>query len=371
MPRNSGGSYTLPAGNPVVTHTTITSSWANSTLTDIGSELTSSLDRSGRGAMLAPLPLANGSSALPALTFSAETASGLFRNASQDLEMSINGTVVQKWLSTGITAPLGATLTQSQTNTVALVATGNGTAAGATLTGGSSNGSGITVIGGGTSGAGINATGASSNGSGGVFSGGATAGTGVVATGTGASTGVVGTGGTTSGKGGYFEGGTPNGVGVHGNGTGTAAGVLAQAGGSSQTAIDARGNTDYSSAPTGNSTLDRQQTPSNLIRASLRATYNGGAVAPTVVQSFNVSAAAATGVGSFYVELNFDLGTDAVAVFSDFAGAGGIFKIRSVEVSQSVVSSKTRISFQTVDTTTGGVVNSGTGNGFSLIVTDV
>jgi hypothetical protein len=47
--RNSGGTYSLPTGNPVVTGTTITSTWANGTLTDIGTELTNSLDRQGRG----------------------------------------------------------------------------------------------------------------------------------------------------------------------------------------------------------------------------------------------------------------------------------------------------------------------------------
>lgn len=370
MPRNSSGSYTLPAGNPVVTHTTITSTWANSTLSDVGSELTSSLDRSGRGAMLAPLPLANGSSALPALTFSAETASGLFRNASQDIEFSVNGAVVQKWLATGVVAPLGATLTQSQSNTVALVATGNGTAAGATLTGGSSNGSGVTAIGGGTSGPGITATGGSSNGAGGVFAGGAGGGDAIQATGTGTASGITASGGATSGIGVVGTGGAPNGIGVYGNGTGTGAGIRAQAGGSSQTAIVAVGNTDYSTAPTGNSTLDKQQTPSNLIRASCRATYNGSSSDPTIVSSFNISAVTNTGSNSFYVELNFDLGTNAIPIFSDFSGAGGVFSIRTVEVFQTVVGSKTRIAFQTLNTTTGTLANPGTA-GFNLIVTDV
>lgn len=249
MPRNSSGSYSLPAGNPVVTHTTITSTWANSTLSDVGSEISSSLDRSGRGAMLAPLPLANGSSALPALTFSAETSSGLFRNASQDIEMSVNGTVVQKWLPTGIAATLGAVLTQSQTNTVALTATGNGTAAGATLTGGSSNGSGVTGIGGGTSGAGVTATGASSTGNGIVATGGGTGagvvatggdsnGNGITSTGDGTGAGVTATGGDTSGAGVIATGGDSSGVGVIATGTGGGYGVLA-VGGSAASGIKA------------------------------------------------------------------------------------------------------------------------------------
>ena len=39
MSRNGSGTYTLPVGNPVVSGTTITSAWANSTLTDIATAL--------------------------------------------------------------------------------------------------------------------------------------------------------------------------------------------------------------------------------------------------------------------------------------------------------------------------------------------
>lgn len=68
--RNSVGTYTLPEGNPVVSGTTIASTWANSTLNDIAVELTNSLDRQGRGSMLAPLRLSQGTAGAPALTFS-------------------------------------------------------------------------------------------------------------------------------------------------------------------------------------------------------------------------------------------------------------------------------------------------------------
>lgn len=58
MPRASNGVYTLPnTVNPVVTNTTITSNWANTTLADIESVLTSCLDRAGRGAMQANLQM--------------------------------------------------------------------------------------------------------------------------------------------------------------------------------------------------------------------------------------------------------------------------------------------------------------------------
>lgn len=48
MSRNGSGTYSLPVGNPVVTGTTISSTWANSTLTDIASALTDSLAADGQ-----------------------------------------------------------------------------------------------------------------------------------------------------------------------------------------------------------------------------------------------------------------------------------------------------------------------------------
>ena len=48
MSRNGSGTYSLPAGNPVVTGTTISSTWANSTLTDIANTLTGSLASDGQ-----------------------------------------------------------------------------------------------------------------------------------------------------------------------------------------------------------------------------------------------------------------------------------------------------------------------------------
>lgn len=48
MSRNGSGTYSLPAGNPVVSGTTITSTWANTTLNDIASALTGSLAADGQ-----------------------------------------------------------------------------------------------------------------------------------------------------------------------------------------------------------------------------------------------------------------------------------------------------------------------------------
>jgi len=48
MSRNGSGTYTLPAGNPVVSGTTISSTWANTTLNNIAAALTDSLAADGQ-----------------------------------------------------------------------------------------------------------------------------------------------------------------------------------------------------------------------------------------------------------------------------------------------------------------------------------
>lgn len=89
MSRAANGTYTLPAGNPVVTATVISSTWANTTLSDLASEMTDSLDRSGKGGMLAPLQLTDGVVGAPALTFATETTSGLYRISAGVFGLSI------------------------------------------------------------------------------------------------------------------------------------------------------------------------------------------------------------------------------------------------------------------------------------------
>lgn len=48
MSRNGSGTYILPVGNPVVTGTTITSNWANTTLSDMATALTGSVAADGQ-----------------------------------------------------------------------------------------------------------------------------------------------------------------------------------------------------------------------------------------------------------------------------------------------------------------------------------
>ena len=57
MPFNGSGTYSLPAGNPVVTGTTISSTTTNSTNSDIATALTNCLTRDGQSTPSANLPM--------------------------------------------------------------------------------------------------------------------------------------------------------------------------------------------------------------------------------------------------------------------------------------------------------------------------
>lgn len=92
MSRNSSGTYSLPAGNPVVTGTTITSTWGNTTMSDIANALTDSLSRTGLGGMSAGLPLADGTASLPGLAWGTELTSGLYRASAGNFRWVVSTT---------------------------------------------------------------------------------------------------------------------------------------------------------------------------------------------------------------------------------------------------------------------------------------
>jgi hypothetical protein len=93
--RNISGVYSLPAGNPVVTGTKITTTWANSTLGDLGTELTNSLSRDGYGGMRQPLQCTDGNAGGPSITFGNETTTGFYRIGASDVGLSVGGT--KRW----------------------------------------------------------------------------------------------------------------------------------------------------------------------------------------------------------------------------------------------------------------------------------
>lgn len=59
MSRNGTGTYVLPAGNPVVTGTVITSTWANTTMSDIATALTGSIASDGQTVVTGNIQMGN------------------------------------------------------------------------------------------------------------------------------------------------------------------------------------------------------------------------------------------------------------------------------------------------------------------------
>lgn len=102
MARNPDGSYDLPLDD-VVSGTPIEAAWANTTMNDLAASMTDSLDRNGRGGMLQPLKLADGTAAnVPGLSFSAETDTGLWRSTGGVVQMSILGGNSMQWTTAGV-----------------------------------------------------------------------------------------------------------------------------------------------------------------------------------------------------------------------------------------------------------------------------
>lgn len=97
MPRAADGTYTLPAGNPVVENTDIEATWANNTLDDIADALTDSLSRSGEGGMLVPLLFADGEDSAPGIAWEEEPSTGLYRAGANDMRLAVAGVDKVRW----------------------------------------------------------------------------------------------------------------------------------------------------------------------------------------------------------------------------------------------------------------------------------
>jgi hypothetical protein len=96
MPRLSNGSYVLPLP-PVLSGTTIESSWANDTMADMGQALTDSLSRTAQGNMSVPILLVDGDKNAPGMAFSSEANSGLYRFAAGDIRMGVLSQDYMRW----------------------------------------------------------------------------------------------------------------------------------------------------------------------------------------------------------------------------------------------------------------------------------
>jgi len=120
MSRNGSGTYSLPAGNPVVSQTVISSTWANNTMNDIASALTDSVAADGQTPMTGPLNLNSNK----ITNLATGTISGDAINYSQFNTPTFGGAVVcsSTLTVTGATT-LNSTLAVSGNTTV----TGDGT----------------------------------------------------------------------------------------------------------------------------------------------------------------------------------------------------------------------------------------------------
>lgn len=105
MPRNPSGDYTLPAGNPVTTGTVISSAVQNSTMNDIATALTDSLSRSGKGGMLVPFQLQDGTIVAPALTFTTEPTTGVYHPGVSTYAVVVQGALAFQMNGPNATPP--------------------------------------------------------------------------------------------------------------------------------------------------------------------------------------------------------------------------------------------------------------------------
>lgn len=110
--RNSSGTMSAING-PYVAGTVISPATINARFADIETEVTDSLDRSGKGPMLAPLRLTNGTNALPSLTFDSDTDTGIYRVGADNPAVTVGGTKIQEWTSNGLRVANGAVATPS------------------------------------------------------------------------------------------------------------------------------------------------------------------------------------------------------------------------------------------------------------------
>jgi len=106
MPRNSTGNYTLPLP-PVVSGELIEATWANTTLDDIGQAITDSLDRYGRGGMLAAFLFADGDVSNPGAAWANAPGTGFFRDSAH-LGFSWNGAEVASFNANGMSGKINS-----------------------------------------------------------------------------------------------------------------------------------------------------------------------------------------------------------------------------------------------------------------------
>jgi len=122
--RNSSGTDSAVNG-PYASGQVISSTQINARFADAETEITNSLDRSGRGGMLAPLRGTLGSNAAPAFSFTSDTDTGAYSAGANLFDVAAGGTKIQEWSTTGTSVTGTATVSSTLGVTGASSLTGN------------------------------------------------------------------------------------------------------------------------------------------------------------------------------------------------------------------------------------------------------
>ena len=131
MSRNGSGTYTLPAGNPVVTGTTISTTWANNTLNDLAAAMTDSVAADGQTPMTGDLDLNSNKIVNLAAGTIAGDAVEYAQLAAATSVVTITGGTINGATIGATTAATGRFTTLEATSTLAV---GTNTTVGGTLT---------------------------------------------------------------------------------------------------------------------------------------------------------------------------------------------------------------------------------------------
>lgn len=117
MARNASGIYSLP--NPaVIAGTTIDADDENETRSDMATELTNSLDRNGRGSMLAALKLFDGTVGAPGLSFGSDTDNGIYRSGADAWSLVVAGAAKLSLAASGISVGGVLTVTAAEVSPI-------------------------------------------------------------------------------------------------------------------------------------------------------------------------------------------------------------------------------------------------------------
>lgn len=99
--RDGAGNYVLPNAS-VTTGQTITSGLWNGNFNDFATEMQDSLSRSGKGGMLVPFKLSDGTAGAPGLNFTNEVSTGWYRFGATDVRLSLLGNDTLRMIPTGL-----------------------------------------------------------------------------------------------------------------------------------------------------------------------------------------------------------------------------------------------------------------------------